>query len=74
MCFGHHYSMVPDCARMGRIKTSWVTFVKTQPELKPQGVDSKNLTPYKSLMGQYLKNVVQIKTTGVWLALKLSSQ
>ena len=29
------------------------------------GVESKNLTPYKSRMEDYLKNLVQMKTTGV---------
>ena len=54
---------------MGGIKTSWVIFVKPQPE-KNHGVESKNLTPYKSLMGHYLKNVVQIKPQGYEIDLK----
>ena len=69
------YSMVPDCAHgqnkniMGKIcKTT--TWIKTTR----QGLESKNDTPYKNLTGHYMKNAVQIKTTGVWLTSKHVSQ
>ena len=68
-----NYSMVPDCEH-GRNKNVMGIFCKTTTWIKTTGVESKTLTPYKSLRGHYLKNVVQIRTTGVWLALKRLSQ
>ena len=58
------YSMVPDCAH-GQNKTIMGNFCKTTPWITTTGVESKHLTPYKNLTGHYLKNMVQIKTTGV---------
>ena len=53
------YSMVPDCAQ-GQNKNIIGIFCTTTTWIKTMGVESKNLTPYKSLMEHYLKNVVQI--------------
>ena len=49
-------------------------FYTTTTRIKTTGVESKNITPYKRLTGLYLKNAVQIKTTGVRIALKHLSQ
>ena len=49
------YSLVPDCAH-GQNKHIMGIFCKTTVWIKNTGVEGKNLTPYKSLMGHYLKS------------------